>query len=169
MSLPLGSVDVTPLDMAAGYATLASNGWYSEPTAIFRVTDFQGNVLLDNTPKPQLVFDPWAAASTSAVLASVVQGGTGRAAYLGSPTAGKTGTTDNERNVWFVGYVPQLATAVWIGDDANRPLGKGVTGGGQAAPVWRTFMSQAVKDKPVEYFPSASKFTRPKPEKATKS
>ena len=168
MSLPLGSVDVTPLDMATGYATLAGNGWYSEPTAILRVTDYQGSVLLDNTPKPQLVLDPWAAANTNAVLTSVVQGGTGRAAYLGRPTAGKTGTTDNERNVWFVGHVPQLATAVWIGDDSNRPLGKGVTGGGYAAPVWRSFMSQAVKEMPVQYFEPASKFTRPKPEKKEK-
>ncbi len=169
LSLPLGSVDVTPLDMAVGYATLASNGWYSEPTAILKVTNVEGDVLLDNTPKPQQVLDPWAAASTSSVLTSVVQGGTGRSAYLGRPTAGKTGTTDNERNVWFVGYVPQLATAVWIGDDANRPLGRGVSGGGYAAPIWRSFMSQAVKGMPVEHFPAPSKFTRPKPEKAQKS
>jgi membrane peptidoglycan carboxypeptidase len=168
LSLPLGSVDVTPLDMATAYATLASNGWYSDPTMILRVTDFQGNVLLDNTPKPQLVLDPWATANVSSVLTSVVNSGTGRAAYLGRPTAGKTGTTDNERNVWFVGYVPQLATAVWIGDDANRPLGKGISGGGYAAPVWRSFMSQAVKNMPVKDFPSPSKFKRPKPEKPEK-
>ena len=169
LSLPLGSVDVTPMDMAVGYATLASNGWYSEPTAILRVTNVRGDVLLDNTPKPQQVLDPWAAASTSSVLTSVVQGGTGTSAYLGRPTAGKTGTTDNERNVWFVGYVPQLATAVWIGDDANRPLGKGVSGGGYAAPIWRSFMSQAIKNMPVENFPSPSQFPRPKPEKQQKS
>jgi 1A family penicillin-binding protein len=162
LSLPLGSVDVTPLDMATAYATIASNGWYSDPTVILRVTDSQGNVLLDNTPKPQLVLDPWAAATMTSVLTSVVNGGTGRLAYLGRPTAGKTGTTDNERNVWFVGYVPQMSTAVWIGDDNNRQLGKGVTGGHYAAPVWRQFMSQAVKDLPVEYFPAASKFPRPK-------
>jgi len=164
-SLPLGSVDVTPIDMATAYATLASNGWYSEPTIILRITDSQGNVLLDNAPKPQLVLDPWAAASTSSVLTSVVNAGTGKAAYLGRPTAGKTGTTDNERNVWFVGYVPQLATAVWLGNDNNAPLGKGITGGHYAAPVWRSFMSQAVKDLPVEFFPAASKFPRPKPAK----
>ncbi len=168
-SLPLGSVDVTPLDMATAYATLASNGWYSEPTIILRITDNQGNIVLDNTPKPQLVLDPWAAASTSSVLASVVGGGTGKSAYLGRPTAGKTGTTDNERNVWFVGYVPQLATAVWIGDDANRSLGTGITGGQYAAPVWRSFMSQAVKNLPVAYFPDASKFPRPKPDKPGKA
>lgn len=165
ISLPLGSVDVTPLDMAAAYATFASNGWYSEPTIILRVTDNQGRVLLDHRPKPQLVLDPWAAASTSSVLSSAVMGGTGKAAYLGRPTAGKTGTTDNERNVWFVGYIPQMATAVWIGDDANRSLGKGITGGQYAAPIWGAYMRQVVKDLPVEHFPAASQFPRPKADK----
>jgi membrane carboxypeptidase/penicillin-binding protein len=118
-------------------------------------------VLLDNIPKPKLVLDPWASASLTSVLQGVINGGTGTAAQIGRPAAGKTGTTDSERNVWFVGYVPQLATALWIGDDANRALGKGITGGGFAAPIWRNFMSQAVKNEPVKYFPSPSQFPRP--------
>ncbi|ACK64323.1 penicillin-binding protein, 1A family [Rippkaea orientalis PCC 8801] len=161
-SLPLGAGDITPLEMAAAYATFASNGWHSEPTIILRVTDSRGNVLLDNTPKPQLVLDPWSAASTTSVLQGVITSGTGRAANIGRPAAGKTGTTDSERDVWFVGYVPQLATAVWIGDDANRVLGRGVTGGGNAAPIWRNFMQQALKSEPVKHFPAASKYPRPK-------
>lgn len=164
-SLPLGAADVTPLEMAGAYATFASNGWHSDPSIIVRVTDSRGNVLLDNTPQPQLVLDPWATASLTSVLKGVISGGTGRAANIGRPAAGKTGTTDNERNVWFVGYVPQLATAVWIGDDANRALGKGITGGGQAAPIWREFMSQALKGQPVQQFPAASKFPRPSAKK----
>jgi membrane carboxypeptidase/penicillin-binding protein len=92
----------------------------------------------------------------------VISSGTGKAAYLGRPAAGKTGTTDNERNVWFVGYVPQLAAAVWVGDDSNRALGKGITGGHYAAPIWRDFMAQALKNEPVEYFPDPAKFPRPK-------
>lgn len=160
-SLPLGSVDVTPLEMAGAYATLASNGWHSEPTFIMRVTDSRGNVMLDNTPKPKLVLDPWATASLNSVLQGVIQGGTATSAQIGRPAAGKTGTTDNEKNVWFVGYVPQLATAVWIGDDRNRTLGKGITGGGFAAPIWRDFMAQALKNERVEYFPSPSKFRKP--------
>jgi penicillin-binding protein 1A len=160
-SLPLGSVDVTPLEMAGAYATFASNGWYSEPTFILRVTDSRGNVLLDNTPKPKQVLDPWATASLTQVLQGVINSGTATSAQLGRPAAGKTGTTDNEKNVWFVGYVPQLATAVWIGDDKNRTLGKGITGGGFAAPIWRDFMAQALKKERVEYFPSPSKFRRP--------
>ncbi|AFZ11784.1 penicillin-binding protein, 1A family [Crinalium epipsammum PCC 9333] len=161
VSLPLGAIGVTPLEMAGAYATFASNGWQSETTSIVRVTDSSGNVLLDNTPHPKLVLDPWATASLNSVLTGVVSGGTGKAAQIGRPAAGKTGTTSSERDVWFVGYVPQLATAVWIGKDNYRPLGRGVTGGGFAAPIWRNFMSQALSDTPVEYFPSPRKFQRP--------
>jgi 1A family penicillin-binding protein len=160
-SLPLGAIGVTPLEMAGGYATFASNGWYSEPTVIVRVTDSGGNVLLDNTPKPSLVLDPWAAASLNSVLQGVISGGTGTAAQIGRPAAGKTGTTSSERDVWFVGYVPQLAAAVWIGNDDNRPLGGGATGGGFAAPIWRDFMLQALKNEPVQSFKPPSSFNRP--------
>ncbi|HEY9599227.1 MAG TPA: transglycosylase domain-containing protein [Cyanophyceae cyanobacterium] len=160
-SLPLGAIGVTPLEMAGAYATFASGGWYSEPTVIARVTDSSGNVLLDNTPKPRLVLDPWAVASLNSVLQSVVEGGTGKAAQLGRPAAGKTGTTSSERDIWFVGYVPQLAAAVWVGNDNNRPLGGGATGGVYAAPIWRNFMSKALQDQPVQYFKPASAFRRP--------
>ena len=165
ISLPLGAVEVTPLEMANAFATFASNGWHEESTIILRVSDSQGNVLLDNTPHPQLVLDPWAAASLTATLKGVINGGTGKYAYIGRPAAGKTGTTDNERNVWFVGYVPQLSAAVWVGDDSNRPLGKGVSGGTHAAPIWRNFMQAALKDQPVEHFPAASNFPAPAKQK----
>jgi 1A family penicillin-binding protein len=162
ISLPLGAVGVTPLEMAGAYATFASNGWHSDPTVIIRATDSQGNVLLDHTQPPKLVLDRWASASLTSVLQGVISGGTGKAASIGRPAAGKTGTTSSERDVWFVGYVPQLATAVWIGNDNYRSIGRGVTGGGFAAPIWRQFMNKAVANQPVMYFPSASKFPRPK-------
>lgn len=161
ISLPLGAIGVTPLEMAGAYATFASNGWHSPTTAVARVTDSSGNVLLDNTPKPQQVLDPWAAASLNSVLKGVIEGGTGTNANIGRPAAGKTGTTSSERDVWFVGYVPQLSTAVWIGNDNYRPLGSGVTGGGYAAPIWRDFMREAMKNEPVEHFTSPSKFPKP--------
>ncbi|MBE9124916.1 MULTISPECIES: transglycosylase domain-containing protein [unclassified Coleofasciculus] len=160
-SLPLGAIGLTPLEMAGAYATFANNGWHSDPTVIVRVTDSSGNVLLDNTPKPRLILDPWAAASLNSVLVGVINGGTGTAAQIGRQAAGKTGTTSSERDVWFVGYVPQLATAVWIGNDNYRPLGAGATGGGFAAPIWRDFMRQALKNEPVKYFEPPSKFKRP--------
>ncbi|AOY82591.1 penicillin-binding protein 1A [Moorena producens JHB] len=162
LSLPLGSVGVTPLEMAGAYATFANNGWHSDTTLIVRVTDSKGNVLLDNTPKPKLVLDQWAVASLNHTLTGVINGGTGKSAYIGRQAAGKTGTTSSERDVWFVGYVPQMATAVWIGRDNNRPLGRGVTGGGYAAPIWRRFMAYALRNEPVRYFPRPTKFKRPR-------
>lgn len=160
-SLPLGAVDLTPMEMAGAYATFASNGWHSEPTFIVQVTDSSGNVLLDNTPKPQLVLDPWAAASLTDVLQGVIVRGTGKGAQIGRPAAGKTGTTDSQRDVWFVGYVPQLATAVWIGNDNYAPMRSGSTGGTYAAPVWKDFMQQALVNEPVENFKRPSEFVQP--------
>ena len=160
-SLPLGAVDLTPMEMAGAYATFASNGWHSEPTFIVQVTDSSGNVLLDNTPKPQLVLDPWAAATLTDVLQGVIARGTGKGAQIGRPAAGKTGTTDSQRDVWFVGYVPQLATAVWIGNDNYAPMRSGSTGGTYAAPVWKDFMQQALVNEPVENFKRPSEFVQP--------
>jgi membrane peptidoglycan carboxypeptidase len=147
--------------MAGGFATFASNGWSSDTTVIVRVTDSSGNVLLDNTPKPKQILDPWASASLTSALQNVITSGTGKNAQIGRPAAGKTGTTSSERDIWFVGYVPQLAAAVWIGNDNNRPIGGGATGGVYAAPIWRNFMLKALKNEPVQYFTPASNFRRP--------
>lgn len=160
-SLPLGSVDLTPLEMAGAYATFASGGWYSETTTIVQVTDSKGNVLLDNTPQPQLVLDPWATAALNEVMQGVISNGTGTAAKLDRPAAGKTGTTSSERDIWFVGYIPQLSVAVWIGRDDYGPLGVGATGGTYVAPIWRNFMVRALEGVPVENFKPTSAFVRP--------
>ncbi|MGB3786714.1 MAG: penicillin-binding protein 1A [Phormidesmis sp.] len=161
ISLPLGAVDLTPLEIAGAYATFANYGWHSDPTLIVQVTDSRGNTILDNTPKPQLLLDPWASAALTDVLQGVISQGTATNAQIGRPAAGKTGTTDSQKDVWFVGYVPQLATAVWVGNDDSRPLSRGATGGGYAAPVWRDFMVQALRDEPVESFRKPSEFIRP--------
>ncbi len=161
ISLPLGAVDLTPLEMAGAFATFANNGWHSDTTFIVQVTDSSGNVLLDNTPKPRLVLDPWASASLNSALQGVISQGTATSAQIGRPAAGKTGTTSSERDIWFVGYVPQLSVAVWVGNDDYTPLISGSTGGGFVAPVWRDFMSQALQNTPVEYFRPASDFEPP--------
>jgi penicillin-binding protein 1A len=155
ISLPLGAADLTPMEMAAAYATFASGGYKSKTTMIARVTDSKGNVILDNSPKPELVLDPYAVASLTSVLRSVVSGGTGTQAnlYDGRPVAGKTGTTSDFRDAWFVGYVPQLATAVWIGRDDYTPMSHGVTGGQYVAPIWRSFMERALEGEPIQEFP----------------
>lgn len=160
-SLPLGAVDLTPLEMAGAYATFANGGWQSETTTIAQVVDSKGTVLLDNTPQPQLVLDPWAVASLNDLLQGVINNGTATAARLDRPAAGKTGTTSSERDIWFVGYVPQLAAAVWVGRDDYGPLGVGATGGTYVAPIWRNFMTQALSGTPVEAFKPASNFVRP--------
>lgn len=162
ISMPLGAIDMTPMEMAGAFATFASNGWHSDPTFIVQVTDSMGNVLLDNTPKPKLVLDPWSVASLTNVLQGVITQGTGTTARIGRPAAGKTGTTSSQRDIWFVGYVPQLSTAVWVGNDDNRPLASGATGGGFVAPIWRDFMHQAMQGQPVENFPSPGQFDRPR-------
>lgn len=162
ISLPLGSIGVTPLEMAGAFATFANNGWQSDTTVILQVTDSKGNILLDNTPQPKRLLDPWATASLTTMLKSVLEpGGTGTNANIGRPAAGKTGTTSSERDVWFVGYVPQLATAIWVGNDSYASMGKGITGGDFAAPVWRSFMLKALQNEPVKHFPAASQFARP--------
>ena len=160
-SLPLGAIGITPLEMASAYATFANYGWHNEPTVIVRVTDSSGNVLLDNTPKPQLVLEPWAAAALTDVLRGVITNGTGKAAQIDRPAAGKTGTTSSERDIWFVGYVPQLATAVWVGNDNYRPLGHGATGGTFVAHIWQDFMRRALQNVPVQKFRPPSQFDRP--------
>ncbi|MEA5515604.1 transglycosylase domain-containing protein [Nodularia sp. UHCC 0506] len=162
-SLPLGAIGITPLELASAYATFANYGWQSPATVMARVTDSSGNILLDNTPKPQLVLDQWASAATIDVMRSVVTSGTGKAADIGRPSAGKTGTTSSERDIWYVGTVPQLTTAVWVGRDDNRPLSRGATGGGMVAPIWKDFMQQALKGVPSENFKPPSQFKRPKP------
>ncbi|MGJ3246977.1 MAG: transglycosylase domain-containing protein [Elainellaceae cyanobacterium] len=160
-SLPLGAVDLSPMEMAGAYATFANGGWQSDTTFIVHVTDSSGHVLLDNTPQPQRVLDPWAAASLNDMLQEVINNGTGTAAKLNRPAAGKTGTTSSERDIWFIGYVPQLSVAIWVGNDDYRPLRSGATGGGFVAPIWRDFMNQALEGVPVENFQPASNFTRP--------
>ncbi len=161
-SLPLGAIGVTPLEMASAYATFANYGWQSPTTVIARVTDSSGNILLDNTPKPKLVLDSWSAASTINILQTVINSGTGKNAALGRPAAGKTGTTSSEKDIWFVGTVPQLTTAVWVGRDDNKQLSRGATGGSDVAPIWRDFMVRALKGVPAQSFKAPSKFTRPK-------
>ena len=163
ISLPLGAVDLTPLEMASAFATFANNGWHSDPTFIVQVTDSNGDVLLDNTPEPQRVLDPWAVATLNDVLQGVINNGTGKAAKMeGRPAAGKTGTTSSERDIWFVGYVPQLSVAVWVGNDDYKPLRDKATGGKYVAPIWRDFMRQALANEPVHNFRKAREFSRPR-------
>jgi 1A family penicillin-binding protein len=158
VSLPLGAADVTPLEVAGAYAIFASGGYKSKTTLIARVTDRNGNLVLDNTPKPELILDPIAVSYLTDALRGVVTNGTATEAQMsdGRPVAGKTGTTSDFRDAWFVGYVPQLAVAIWIGNDDYTPMANGVTGGVYVVPIWRKFMERALAGQPIEQFPVPS-------------
>lgn len=155
-SLALGASEVNLLELASAYGTLANHGFHQPPYAISRILDRRGNVLYQAQPKPQpkAALDQDTAAIMTWMLSNVVTSGTGRAAQIGRPVAGKTGTSDEARDLWFVGYIPQLVTGVWLGNDNNRPTGGAST---TAAMVWRQFMLPVVEGMPIERFPSRPK------------
>ncbi len=159
LSVALGSVDVSPLELAQAYASFANGGFGVAATLLVQVTDHQGNILLDYKPQRQLILDPKAVDMTNDVLQAVVTGGTATRAQLKDkrPVAGKTGTTSDFRDAWFVGYVPQMVTVMWIGNDNYSPLASGTAGGTYIAPLWKQYMEQALTGQPVLSFPTANK------------
>jgi penicillin-binding protein 1A len=161
-SLGLGSIAVSPLEMASAYATLAAGGVYSTPTAITKVIRPDGSVDTSwGSPKRRRVISDGVAAEVTRVLAENVQSGTGIAANFGRPAAGKTGTTENHADAWFCGYTPQLSTTVWVGyPRAEIPMlsvhGISVAGGTFPAEIWRKFMQAALGGLPYRDFPAAT-------------
>lgn len=133
---------VSPLDMASAYGVLANGGVRVEPIAILRIVDRNGNILEENESKETQVISEKAAYIMTNMLESAVLQGTGGNAYIGQPMAGKTGTTDDTKDAWFVGYTPEISAAVWMGDDYDSDL-QGLTGGTVPASIWRDFMSTA--------------------------
>jgi penicillin-binding protein 1A len=155
-SLALGSAEVTPLELVTAYGVFATLGKRFDPLFVERVTDFEGNPLEFGSthPKFERVMSPAVAYVTTSMLETVVQKGTGKAALaLGRPVAGKTGTTNDTHDAWFVGFTPDLLAGVWVGFDSERTLGKKETGGAAAAPIWTAFMQQALGDRPFVDFP----------------
>ena len=138
-------------ELCSAYAAIANNGVYNKPTLYTKVLDHDGNVLLDGTGEShQAIKDSTAGLLTSA-LQTVVEEGTGKACQLDNmPVAGKTGTTTSNKDLWFVGYTPDLSTAVWIGDDASTNAG--YTGGTIPAAIWRDYMYEAESGYTVKNF-----------------
>jgi penicillin-binding protein 1A len=148
---------VSPLEMASAYATLANGGVYVEPTIIKRILDADGNVIWEAQPKTNQALSPGVAYDATRVLVANIQRGTGTRAAIGRPAAGKTGTTTDWTDAWFVGYTPNLSTAVWMGDpDAQVPMknvhGTKVTGGSFPAIMWHKFMYTADRAYPYKEF-----------------
>jgi penicillin-binding protein 1A len=157
-SITLGTEEVSTLDMASAYSTLANGGRHCEPFAISRVLVPGGQALYRHRATCRQVIEPAVAHQVTAMLERVVCCGTGRAAALGRPVAGKTGTAQDYTNVYFAGYTPQVATAVWVGfPEGQIPMdsyyGQSVYGGTVAAPIWHTFMARATAGMSVESFP----------------
>lgn len=148
---------VKPIDMAVVYGTLANGGVKVKPVAITKIVDRNGQVVEENSTEEQRVVDPKYAYVITNMLESVMSGGTGGGASIGRPAAGKTGTTDESKDAWFVGYTPDLVAAVWMGDDYGIETLDGITGGTVPAVIWRDFMSQALNAMEIP----ASDFTVP--------
>jgi len=158
-SYALGAQEVSPLDMASAYGVFATNGLRQPATPIMFVRDPSGQFLEDNRGRePERVLDADVAFQVTDILKGVISGGTGTAADIGRPAAGKTGTAQEWRDAWFVGYTPTLSTAIWMGnrDEPTSLFGikgvKRVTGGSIPAETWKAFMSEALAGVPPTDF-----------------
>jgi penicillin-binding protein 1A len=150
-SLALGGLEVNLLEITSAYTTFAHRGIHNPVHGITRVINQKGEILYQNQPAPTKVFERDTNAIMTWMMRGVVNEGTATSAQIGRPVAGKTGTTDKERDLWFIGFVPQLVTGVWLGNDNNRPTGNASS---TAAYAWSRFMTTAVKEFPPEEFPS---------------
>ena len=151
-SMVLGSSDVRLLDMTRAFASVANKGVATTPYGIRRVVTADGRMLYQReADEGRVLVAPWVAAEMTDLLQSAVLSGTGRAAQIGRPVAGKTGTTTSNKDGWFVGFSSGLTTGVWMGRDDARPVG-GLQGGTAPARAFHDFMSVAVANRPVEQF-----------------
>ncbi len=154
LSLALGSSGVGLMELTSALAVFAAEGQRVEPVALRSVTDHAGKVLAYYEPHPTPVVSPETAYVITNMLEDVVQSGTGvRAKAVGRPVAGKTGTTNEFADAWFVGYAPNLAAGVWVGFDDRRSLGDREAGASVALPIWVTYMKAALSQLPVQAFP----------------
>ena len=168
-SLPLGSKEVTPLEMAAAFATVANDGVYHAPRFVEKVVSRNGKTVFEGGDKGKRVVSEQVARTAIQVMRRVVEGGTGTRARLpGRMVAGKTGTSNNHENAWFVGFTPQLSTAVWMGaPEGNVPMTRvpvcgRVTGGCIPAMIWNAYMSAALEGAPILAFPAPNPKEIPK-------
>lgn len=146
---------VTPLEITSAYGTFANKGVHVEPVVIVKVLDRNGKVLEQSEPKQNSVISANSAAELTDMLQTVIKNGTGRRADIGRPAAGKTGTTSNYHDAWFVGYTPDLVAGVWMGNDDNTPM-RGVMGGQLPAEIWKAFMQKALAQTPAKNFDGSS-------------
>ncbi len=153
LSLALGSSSLSLLELTSAYGVFVAGGLRAQPLIIRYVTDSEGNMLEENTPRSKRVLGKGISYLMTNLLRGVVEHGTGwRAKKLGRPLAGKTGTTNQYIDAWFIGFSPRLAVGVWTGFDEPHSMGRLETGSRAASPIWVQFMRQALKDTPLEDF-----------------
>lgn len=156
LSIALGSDEVTLQELTLAYTTLANNGVRPEPRSIIRIYDSRYRTWLENPVSTSQAISSESAFITTQMLKDVLISGTAKGLRKFSLTwtsAGKTGTTNDYRDAWFIGYTPNLVAGVWVGHDQPRPGGRGFTGGAIAAPIWERFMRQALSKQPDADFP----------------
>jgi penicillin-binding protein 1A len=160
-SLGLGTYEVTLAEMVQAFSVFANQGIRMEPFGIVTVKDGSGKILENNSPAGQEVLDPQTAYIMVNAMKDVIDRGTGRIIRkmgFTYPAAGKTGTTNDNVDAWFIGFTPDLTCGVWVGYDERQSLGKKQTGGEAAAPIWAEFMKSAMEGKPVKDFPAPQNF-----------
>jgi penicillin-binding protein 1A len=153
----LGASDITLMEMVRAYSAFPNAGKLIEPVFITRIEDRDGRVLVENRPHGPQVISPQTAEIMTDLLIGVVERGTAtRVQVLERPIGGKTGTTNKNRDAWFVGFTPSLITGAWVGMDDERSLGSKETGSQAAAPIFIAYMKEALKGAPVEQFQESS-------------
>ena len=149
LTLALGSITTKPVDMALFYAALANGGFQVVPQYIYKIENKYGEIIYEAKPQKKKIFEPEDVAILTYMLQNAVNYGTGQSAKVFKngkliPMAGKTGTTSDYVSAWFTGYTPTLATVVYVGNDDNKSMGGGMTGGAAAGPIWKNYMQAVV-------------------------
>lgn len=163
LSLALGTEEVTLQEMVQAYSPLSNGGQRTSARSIIRILDRRTNAVTDFPPAVTPAITPDVAFITTSMLKDVLNYGTAKGLKKFSqerPSAGKTGTTDDYRDAWFIGYTPQIVTGVWVGNDMPHSNGRGFTGGAVAAPIWERFMRTAVATRPAADFPQPDSVSR---------
>jgi penicillin-binding protein 1A len=156
LPLALGACEATPLEMASAFTVFPNLGMQAKPYFLRKVEDYDRLKKEENSPQTHQVLSPEVAEQMLGLLQEVVQSGTATAAKsIGRPLGGKTGTTNNFTDAWFVGFTPSITAAVWVGFDEKKTLGEKQSGAVVALPIWIDCMREILKDKPVEQFQSA--------------
>jgi penicillin-binding protein 1A len=155
LSLALGTSGISLLELTRAYAVFANQGKLVEPMLVERVDDSRGQTIYSAEPQVKQVISAQTAYLMTYLLSGVMTNGTGRSLQIGRPSAGKTGTSNDLRDAWFLGYTPQLVCGVWVGQDDNKPLGRKETGARAAGPIWREFMKEALANQEPLDFPVA--------------